>query len=201
MKKYLLVFFFPLVFVSPLRAQLGLEMVTFIARVVATCDEGGYEYKQTLFQNRSGVLQGLKCAWAPGEKFTLGMSAYFGKNMVTPWYSNDVHKLTMSYATVYGEYHFRNQNTTFYNWSFLLHLGRGYSSVTGSGIPANFQSNSSYWVIEPGINFNISLLEIFRFNAGASYRILSGAHIYGQSDGSLSGPCLNFGLSLTGRGY
>lgn len=201
MKKYLLVFLFPLLTISPSRAQWGIDAVGFFIQAVATCDEGGYEYKQTLFRNHVGELHGLKFAWAPGDRFTLGTSFYFGNNLVTPWQSNDAHKLVMTYGTVYGEYHFIRDNYKFYNWSALLHIGRGYSAITGSNIPANFQSTTSYWVVEPGVNFNVSVFKLIRLNAGVSYRVVSGARLYGQTDGSLSGPTLNLGITISSRGY
>ncbi|MFI5203962.1 MAG: hypothetical protein ACHQF2_05645 [Flavobacteriales bacterium] len=200
MKKYILVFLFPLLTITPSRAQWGIDAFAFMVQAIATCDEGGYEYKQTLFRDRVGEFHGVKFAWAPGQKFTLGMSAYFGSNLVHPWNSNDAHRLIMSYATVYGEYHFRKEEK-FYNWSALLHVGRGYSTISGSNIPSNFQNSSAFWVFEPGINFNICAFRFLRFNAGASYRVVSGARLYGQSDGSLSGPCLNVGLTISGRGF
>src|SRR5690349_1694486 len=164
MKKYILVFFFPLLTITPSRAQWGIDAIAFMVQAIATCDEGGYEYKQTLFRDRVGELHGLKFAWAPGEKFTLGTSAYLGTNLVHPWYSNDAHRLIMTYWTLYGEYHFRNEQTKFYNWSALVHLGRGYSTISGNNIPANFQSSCSYWIVEPGMNFNVSVFRFLRFN-------------------------------------
>ena len=200
MKKIVLVFLFPLLTISPSRAQWGVDAFLFIFQAAGTCDEGGYEYKQTLFRDCPAEFQGIKLGWAPGEKFTLGVSAYFGSNRVRPWKGNDLHKLIMTYGNIYGEYHFRNKDK-FYNWSALLHVGRGYSTLSGNNIPINFQKSSSFWIFEPGINFNVCAFRFLRFNAGASYRIISGARLYGQSDGSLSGPCLNVGVTISGRGF
>jgi hypothetical protein len=202
MKKFILASFLSLSFMAPVRAQWGADVFLFFVQMIGTCDEGGYEYKQTLFKDRTAELHGLKFAWAAGNRLTIGISGYFGTNRITPWFSNDLHRLVFSYGTVYGEYHFRKpEENKFYNWSVISHIGRGYSSISGNGIPPNFQNSSSFWIFESGGNFNINLGGFIRFNAGLSYRIVSGVRLYGQTDWSLSGPCINLGVTLSGRGF
>jgi hypothetical protein len=87
----------------------------------------------------------------------------------------------------------------------LIHLtvetligGGGISYYDDEGNdPFNDEYNGdAFFIVEPGVNFELNISRRLRFAAGASYRITSGVEFQDLKDGDITGPAINLMLKF-----
>jgi hypothetical protein len=118
-------------------------------------------------------------------------------NFNLPVYYTQVGKLEMAYVGLLLEPVFFNKSVV--HFSVPVILGPGIASVRNSRIWESGSYNvysDVFGIVEPGLNLEVNLTRILRFNLGASYRFVIDSDIPGADDKRLSDIAIMAGFKI-----
>jgi len=167
-------------------------------------ESGGYGGLEVKFGNINGeweVLVGGRGGWIINHQFVLGGAGY---GMATPGETNP--GIIPPYLNEQFEMGYGGVLLAYINNSHkLIHLAVE-TLIGGGGISHYYGRNDdvfdtdydgdAFFIIEPGVNFELNITRKFRFAAGASYRITSGVEYRDLEDGDITGPAINLMLKF-----
>jgi hypothetical protein len=154
---------------------------------------GGPVLKMGGMNNSLAAFVGYRGGWVINRTFSLGGGGY---GLVSDVFISG-NKLKMGYGGLELEY--KVDPDALLHFTFHSLIGLGGLELMGVG-------QESFFTFEPGAGVELNVTPFFKVNAGASYRLVSGAdHVNGVSDTILSGftgeIALLFGFSgLAGSG-
>lgn len=170
---------------------------------------GGYialQPKLTYLAGEVSMLAGGQIAMVFGHQFNLGIAGYALLSDVDlqgyyytnlPAYLMPTGVLEFAYAGILLEPVFFNKSTI--HFSLPLILGPGIASIRNSRIWESDSYNKFtdiVGVVEPGLNMELNLTRIIRFNLGASYRFVFDSDLPTYNNKSLSDVAIMAGFKI-----
>ena len=167
-------------------------------------ESGGYGGVEVKFGNINGeweVLVGGRGGWIINHQYVIGGAGY---GLATPGETNPGsifpyfnEKFEMGYGGVLLAY--------ISNSHRLIHLT--IETLIGGGGISHYYSRDddifdtdfdgdAFFIMEPGVNFELNITRRFRFATGASYRITSGVEYLDLEDSDITGPAINLMLKF-----
>jgi hypothetical protein len=193
MKSYCLALMFTLL-ALPASAQ---EEEILVAGDVSHGGFGGPVVKFTRLQDEFGVLLGGRGGWIINHAFSIGGGGYGLVNQIPGTQNIATMRepvLTMGYGGFEMEYIHRSGKLIHSAVNLLIGAG-GVGFHEKSDEDWDFENDvkgnptwDSFFIIEPGINFEMNITTFFRVDAGASYRFVNGVEKNGLTDGDIGGP-------------
>lgn len=174
---------------------------TLISGEIESGGYGGVEVKFGEINGEWEVFVGGRGGWIINHQFVLGGAGYglathgeTNPGSIFP-YLNE--KFEMGYGGVLLAY--------INNSHKLIHLN--VETLIGGGGITYFDDRDYYrfdgefdddafFIIEPGVNFELNISSRLRFAAGASYRITSGVEYLDLEDSDITGPAINLMLKF-----
>jgi len=167
-------------------------------------ESGGYGGPEIKFGNINGeweVLVGGRGGWIINHKFVLGGAGYgmatqgeTRPGIIFPYLSD---QFELGYGGLLLAY-ISNSNK-------IIHLSVE-TLIGAGGISYDFDrrdhlyndefDGDSYFIIEPGVNFEVNVVRLMRLAVGSSYRITAGVDYLGLEDGDITGPSINLMLKF-----
>lgn len=196
------IFLFCLCFSASLWAQ---EIVTRSYNPNTLIKDGGrptggfiaLQPKLTYLADQVSFLTGGQMAVVLGHQFNIGVAGYalltnidisYGyNNGQLPVYMMPIGKMELAYVGLVLEPVFFSKSAV--HFTVPVVVGPGIGSVRSSRIwEANSYNIASdvFGVVEPGLNLELNLTRMIRFNVGASYRFVIDSDLPGLSDKTLS---------------
>ncbi|UCE65959.1 MAG: hypothetical protein JSU85_14065 [Candidatus Zixiibacteriota bacterium] len=167
-------------------------------------ESGGYGGVEVKFGNINGeweVLVGGRGGWIINHEFVLGGAGYglatrgeTNPGSIIP-YLNE--QFEMGYGGVLLAYIINSHKLIHLNIETLIG-GGGISHYYGrdDGIFDTDFDDDAFFIIEPGVNFELNITKRLRFATGASYRITSGVEYLDLEDSDITGPAINLMLKF-----
>lgn len=167
-------------------------------------ESGGYGGVEVKFGEINGeweVFVGGRGGWIVNHQFVLGGAGYgmategeTRPGSITPYFNE---LFEMGYGGVLLAYINNSHKLIHLTIETLIGAG-GISHYNDEGNnPFNDEfDGDAFFIIEPGVNFELNITRMVRFAAGASYRITSGVEYLDLEDGDITGPAINLMLKL-----
>jgi len=170
---------------------------------------GGYfamQPKLTYLADQVSLLVGANMAMVLGHQLNIGLAGYALSSdvdvnyvMINGYWQTYAFTgvLEFAYAGILLEPVFFNKSAI--HFTAPLIFGPGIGSVRDTRIWENGSSNvgsDAFWVVEPGLNLELNITKVLRFNAGASYRFVFDSDLPGMSDKFLSDIAIMAGLKI-----
>jgi hypothetical protein len=134
------------------------------------------------------------------HKYAIGLGGYSLFNRITadklPSFApGETFYLKSSYGGLFIEYIIYPDD--FIRANFHLLIGGGeVKYVNYDNYDFNYHGKSMFYVIEPDINFDITVMKYVKLCFGGGYRFVTGVDIEGISNKDLSGFSVNFAIKL-----
>jgi len=170
---------------------------------------GGYfamQPKVTFFADQVSILTGASMAMVLGHQFNIGLAGYVLTSDVNVDYFlfNSIWQtfaynglLEFAYVGIILEPVFFNRSVVHFTTPLIA--GPGVGSLGNKRIwdeGNNIIRSDLFWVVEPGLNLELNITKVLRFNAGASYRFVFDSDLPQLSDRSLSDIAFTAGLKI-----
>lgn len=172
---------------------------------------GGPVVKFTNFNGKFAVMVGGYGGWLINHSFMIGGGGY---GLVTSHYpdhppqvsgpanlSLEGSRMEFGYGGGMLEYIFKPTSVVHSSVSLLIGAGevslRYHDAGTFWDMMDGYEGQKDgVFVLEPSVNVELNVTTFFRVNAGGSYRLVSGASMYGLTNKDLSGPSINLALKF-----
>ena len=129
-------------------------------------------FKYTKFIGQSGLVAGVRVGWIINKKIVLGAGYYALSTDIKSSYTDPENNKTVMMNLNYGglEFEYLLLNDSKFNLTFDMFLGAGGTEFYIKDRSKNYvKSNLLVW--EPGLNFEVKLLDWLHADAGISYRM------------------------------
>lgn len=156
---------------------------------------GGPAAKIVSLNGSVNVMTGAWGAWLIDHRLALG-GGWF--STASPHNIGDSLEMDMEYSGFTAEYIFEPQSLVHYSLQLTIGGGSVDFSRPAVGNISNNLADDVFFVVEPGVNAEINLLQFMRMHVGASYRFVSGMdnNRVGVTNSDIGGPSLNFTLKF-----
>lgn len=174
---------------------------TLISRDIESGGYGGLEVKFGEINGEWEVFVGGRGGWIINHQFVLGGAGYgmttegeTRPGSIVPYFNE---LFEMGYGGVLLAY-INNSHRLIHLTVETLIGGGGISYYGDEGNdPFNDEfDGDAFFIVEPGVNFELNISRRLRFAAGASYRITSGVEFQDLKDGDITGPAINLMLKF-----
>ncbi len=158
---------------------------------------GGPEVKFGSINGEWEVLVGGRGGWIINHQFVLGGAGYgmATKGETNPGsvfpYLND--EFEIGYGGLLLGYISRSNRLVHVTADVLI--GGGGLSPADETLQGSFDSDA-FFIVEPGVNFELNISRKIRFGFGASYRITSGIEYFDLDDEDIGGTAINLILKF-----
>jgi hypothetical protein len=156
-------------------------------------EHGGYgsiQLESTLIGGKPAMMVGGYGGWLVNHKLLIGVGAYALVTDIKAPASvqnpeNSLYFQT-GYAGILVEYIFNSSKSSHLSISNLIGVGVVNYGEKTQWVISTPSNGDSYFVLEPGIHWELNLTKFWRINAGVSYRYVSGVELAGINNQDLS---------------
>lgn len=177
------------------------QQETLISGDIESGGYGGLEVKFGEINGEWEVFVGGRGGWIINHQFVLGGAGYgmategeTNPGTINP-FNNELFE--MGYGGVLLAY--INNSHKLIHLTVETLIGGGGISYYNDGNHIYLDSefdDDAFFIVEPGVNFELNISRKLRFATGASYRITSGVEYLDLEDGDISGPAINLMLKF-----
>jgi len=164
---------------------------------------GGASYRYAIINNNHAFLNGGRGGWIINHWFALGGGGYgFATQSEFDVYKNDSYLLKGGYGGLLLELSVFPKLPAHFTFPVLIGAGGLSYTSKDSNDNAYNEDTKAFFVVEPGVEFELNLLRFFRIGFGAYYRFTNPVTL-NYSDGSeitkinqMALTDMSFGVSL-----